>query len=68
MANITPTMHWADKLVPRYRRPYQVMHISGVIYTIQDLVQSSWTWVYLIHMVAQRTKQYDRLVVAPNSP
>ena len=34
----SPPVGRSDKLVPRHRGPYQVMHISVAIYTIQDLV------------------------------
>ena len=36
----SPPVGRSDKLIPQHRGPYQVMHISGAIYTIQDLGES----------------------------
>ena len=47
----------SDKLVPRHRGPYQVMHISGAIYTIQDLVDGK---VLETHIHNLRPFNYDK--------
>ena len=52
----SPLVDRSDKLVPRHRGPYQVMHISGAIYTIQDLV--NWK-VIVTHIHNLRPFNYD---------
>ena len=52
----SPPVGRSDKLVPRHRGPYQVMHISSVIYTIQDLVNGK---VIVTHIHNLRPFNYD---------
>jgi hypothetical protein len=52
----SPPVGRSDKLVPRHRGPYQVMHISGAIYTIQDLVNGK---VLETHIHNLRPFNYD---------
>ena len=44
-----PPVGRSDKLVPRHRGSYEVLHISGAIYTIQDLGrQIHWNFIQWI--------------------
>ena len=47
----------SDKLIPRHRGPYQVLHIAGPIYTIQDLVQDK---VVVTHIHNLRPFHFDK--------
>ena len=46
----------SDKLVSRHRGTYQVMHISGAIYNIQDVVNGK---VIVTHIHNLRPFNYD---------
>ena len=52
----SPPVGRSDKLVPRHCGPYQVMHISGAIYTIHDLVNGK---VIVTHMHNLHPFNYD---------
>ena len=45
-----------DRFIPRHRGPYQVLHIAGPIYTMQDLVQDN---VVVTHIQKFRPFYYD---------
>ena len=52
----SPPVGRSNKLLNRRRGPYQVMHISGAIYTIQDLVNGK---VIVTHIHNLHSFNYD---------